>query len=313
MAYRLRYQAHDIGLQLGEFLIGRSAECQLALDDPLVSRKHAALRVSKDGVTVEDLGSRNGVLVNGAKIDGPKPITEEDKVVIGSQELRVYFVDETAEANAREQYRRHTQTLGLGASELELHLAAAAAAAQPSPAPPAQPSPAPPAAAPSSPSATSAPPAAPQPVESTVAARGLQSFQLLGGVADKAFALGRAEEAERILQTLLGEILARAREAKPVEASVSEQAARYAARLAGATTKASWIDYVFDLYACQRRPAPAAVVDELYTMVRKVKNLEPKGLRAYLVVLRDVQPSLGPAERFVVQRIEGLERLISAK
>ena len=64
MAYRLRYQAHDIELPLGEFLIGSSAECQLALDDPLVSRKHAAIRVRKEGVTVEDLGSRNGVLLN---------------------------------------------------------------------------------------------------------------------------------------------------------------------------------------------------------------------------------------------------------
>lgn len=296
MAYRLRYQAHDIGLSPGEFLIGRSAECQLALDDPLVSRKHAAFRISKDGVTVEDLGSRNGVLVNGARIEGPQAITEQDKVVIGSQELRVYFVDETAEAAAREQYRRHTQTLGVGASELDVHLAAAVVASPPPPAPGSSPAAVP-----------------PQPAESTVGIRGLGSFQLLGGVADKAFALGRAEEAERILQALLVEVLGRAREGKPVEANMAEQAARYAARLAGATTKASWIDYVFELYQRLRRPAPAAVVDELYTMVRRVKNLDPKGLRAYLAALRDAQGSFGPAERFVVQRIEGLERLIAAK
>lgn len=141
----------------------------------------------------------------------------------------------------------------------------------------------------------------------------MQSFQLLGGVADKAFAMGRAEEAERILQSLLLEVAARAREGKAVEPSLAEQSARYAARLAGATTKASWIEYVFELYSALKRPAPAAVIDELYTMVRKVKSLDPKGLRAYLAVLRDVQSSFGPAERFVVQRIEGLERLISAK
>lgn len=287
MAYRLRYQAHDIELPLGEFLIGRSAECQLALDDPLVSRKHAAIRVRKDGVTVEDLGSRNGVLVNGSKIEGAHAVSDDDRITIGGQDLRVYFADETQEANMREQYRRHTQTLGMGVSELDAHLVAAAAS-------------------------TPSPPAIPQP-EVTSSARGLQSFQLLGGVADKAFALGRSEEAERILQSLLQEIIGRAREGKPVEQNVAEQAARYAARLAGATTKASWIDYVFELYSSLRRPAPAAIVDELYTMVRKVKNLEPKGLRAYLAVLRDAQASFGPAERFVVQRIEGLERLIGAK
>lgn len=300
MAYRLRYQAHDIELPLGEFLIGRSAECQLALDDPLVSRKHAAIRVRKEGVTVEDLGSRNGVLLNGVKIDGPQPVTDEDRVVIGGQELRVYFVDEKAEADIREQYRRHTQTLGMGVSELEVALAAAAMS-DPVPQPQSPPPP-----------QVQTPPPPPNP-EVTSVARGMQSFQLLGGVADKAFALGRAEEAERILQTLLLEIIGRAREGKPVEQNVAEQAARYAARLAGATTKASWIEYVFELYAALRRPAPAAIVDELYTMVRKVKSLDPKGLRAYLAVLRDVQSSFGPAERFVVQRIEGLERLIAAK
>ncbi len=307
MAYRLRYQAHDIELPLGEFLIGRSAECQLALDDPLVSRKHAAIRVRKEGVTVEDLGSRNGVLLNGLKIDGPQPVTDEDRVVIGGQELRVYFVDEKAEADVREQYRRHTQTLGMGVSELEVALAAAAMSDPVVPPPqPSQPSQSPP------PPQAQTPPPPPNP-EVTSVARGMQSFQLLGGVADKAFALGRAEEAERILQTLLLEIIGRAREGKPVEQNVAEQAARYAARLAGATTKASWIEYVFELYAALRRPAPAAIVDELYTMVRKVKSLDPKGLRAYLAVLRDVQSSFGPADRFVVQRIEGLERLISAK
>lgn len=286
MGYRLRYQAHDIELPVGEFLIGRSAECQLALDDPLVSRKHAALRVRKDGVTVEDLGSRNGVLVNGAKIEGAQPVTDDDRLTIGGQELRVYFVDESADASTHEQYRRHTQTLGMGVSEIELHLAAAAA--------------------------TPVPPPPPQP-DVTSSGRGMQSFQLLGGVADKAFAMGRAEEAERILQSLLLEVAARAREGKAVEPSLAEQSARYAARLAGATTKASWIEYVFELYSALKRPAPAAVIDELYTMVRKVKSLDPKGLRAYLAVLRDVQSSFGPAERFVVQRIEGLERLISAK
>src|SRR5262245_32751916 len=123
MAYRLRYQAHDIELPIGDFVIGRSAECQLALDDPLVSRKHAAFRVRKDGVTVEDLGSRNGVLVNGTKIDGPHAVNNDDRVTIGGQELRVHYVDETQAAHMREQYRRHTQTLGMGASELEEHLA----------------------------------------------------------------------------------------------------------------------------------------------------------------------------------------------
>lgn len=299
MAYRLRYQAHDLEMPLGEFLIGRSAECQLALDDPLVSRKHAAIRVRANGVTVEDLGSRNGVLVNGARIDGPTPVGDADRISIGGQELRVIYVDETTEALAREQYRRHTQTLGMGAAELEAQLAGAVTA--------------PPPVAAAAQSSSVPVQGSVQPGDATTNARGIHSFQLLGGVADKALALGRAEEAERILQALLQEILRTSREGKPAEPNVVDQAARYATRIGGATGKASWIDYVFDLYAALRRPAPATIVDELYTTVRKIKSLDAKALRAYLAVLRDAQPSFGPAERFVVQRIEGLERLIAAK
>src|SRR5512140_3268329 len=87
MAFRLRYLAHDLELPLGEFVVGRSTECQLSLDDPLVSRRHAVMRVRRDGVTVQDLGSRNGVLVNGVKINGERELAAGDKVSIGSQDM----------------------------------------------------------------------------------------------------------------------------------------------------------------------------------------------------------------------------------
>ena len=68
MRFRLRYMNHDLELNEGEFVVGRNASCQLSLDDPLVSRRHATFIVHADAVTVEDLGSRNGVSVNGERI-----------------------------------------------------------------------------------------------------------------------------------------------------------------------------------------------------------------------------------------------------
>jgi len=68
MGFRLRYQQHDFELTEGEVVIGRSASCQLSLDDPLVSRSHAKLTVTVDAVAVEDMGSRNGVRVNGQRL-----------------------------------------------------------------------------------------------------------------------------------------------------------------------------------------------------------------------------------------------------
>src|SRR3954469_6657995 len=114
MGYRLRYLAHVLELPIGEFVVGRSTDCQLSLDDPLVSRRHAVLRVGRDVVTVQDLGSRNGVLVNGTKIEGERELAAGDRVGIGSQEMVLHSADDAhpAATGNEEVYRRATQTLG---------------------------------------------------------------------------------------------------------------------------------------------------------------------------------------------------------
>lgn len=48
--------------------IGRSRECDVVIDDPNVSRKHAELRAHGPGWIVSDLGSTNGVKVNGRRV-----------------------------------------------------------------------------------------------------------------------------------------------------------------------------------------------------------------------------------------------------
>ncbi len=280
MPYRLRYQAHDLELQIGDFVVGRSTECQLSLDDPLVSRKHAVLRVTAEKVTVQDLGSRNGVLVNGKRVEGAHPLAAGDKVGIGSQEMVFHVADEApAPSQLDEHYRRATQTLGAA------YVADFRAGLDPASLVP----------------------------QSSEASKSVQSFKLLGGVADKAFAMNRAEEAERILQTLLFDVLARAREGQVIEPAVAESSTRYAARLAGPLIRGTWVDYCFELYRHLKKPLPATVVDELYTVVRKVKTVDLGSLRAYLAVLRENASSFGPADRFLVQRIEGLERLVALK
>ena len=66
-------------------------------------------------------------------------------------------------------------------------------------------------------------------------------------------------------------------------------------------------------FASVRRPCPAGIVDELYSLVRKVERVNLGALRTYIEVLRDNSGTLGPNERFLVSRIEGLERLVAAK
>jgi len=48
----------------GETVVGRSPKCRLVLEDPLVSRQHARFVVNGGAVTLEDMKSANGVLVN---------------------------------------------------------------------------------------------------------------------------------------------------------------------------------------------------------------------------------------------------------
>src|SRR5579863_6801286 len=87
MPFRLRYLQHDLELNEGQFAVGRNASCQLSLDDPLVSRRHAIFEVGVQGVTIEDLASRNGVIVNGHRIEMKMQLNVGDRVLIGSQEF----------------------------------------------------------------------------------------------------------------------------------------------------------------------------------------------------------------------------------
>ena len=69
--------------------IGRSRDCDVVLADPNVSRRHAELRPDgQGGWQVRDLGSTNGVKVNGRKIDGPAPLQSGDRLALGTADVR---------------------------------------------------------------------------------------------------------------------------------------------------------------------------------------------------------------------------------
>ena len=68
--------------------IGRSRACEIVLDDPGVSRRHAELRLAQDAWVLEDLGSTNGSSVNGAPVDGSRALADGDEIELGSATLR---------------------------------------------------------------------------------------------------------------------------------------------------------------------------------------------------------------------------------
>ncbi|MGH3047403.1 MAG: FHA domain-containing protein [Gaiellaceae bacterium] len=70
--------------------IGRSGDNRIALaGDDFASGHHARVESARDGVWVIDLGSTNGTLVNGERIDGRHRLREGDVLKIGETELRL--------------------------------------------------------------------------------------------------------------------------------------------------------------------------------------------------------------------------------
>jgi hypothetical protein len=67
--------------------IGRSRGCEIVLADANVSRRHAEIRPRGDGWTIADLGSTNGVVVNGVRVERAQALRAGDRIEIGTTVL----------------------------------------------------------------------------------------------------------------------------------------------------------------------------------------------------------------------------------
>jgi hypothetical protein len=67
-------------------VVGRSREADIVLQDPNASRRHAELRREEGGWQVVDLGSTNGIKVNGRRVDH-HPLRPGDRITIGVTDL----------------------------------------------------------------------------------------------------------------------------------------------------------------------------------------------------------------------------------
>ena len=96
----------------GPAMIGRSPDNTISLEDPIVSRHHA--RVScQDGIwSVEDLGSANGIIFDGNRVD-KMILTSGDAFQVGGTTFR--FI----EKNVRDGCDQHFQTLEVLSSTMD--------------------------------------------------------------------------------------------------------------------------------------------------------------------------------------------------
>jgi FhaA, N-terminal domain/FHA domain len=77
---------HRHVIDSGRLVLGRSSDCDLVIDDPNVSRRHAEVRREDGRYVVADLGSTNGVELNGRRVQ-TAPLRHGDRLLVGKTEL----------------------------------------------------------------------------------------------------------------------------------------------------------------------------------------------------------------------------------
>ena len=279
--FRLRFLLQEFDLIGTRVLIGRSPECQITIEDPLVSRQHAKLRIDEHDVFITDLGSRNGVRVNGRPIHQETLLSDGDRIRIGTQDLVLVTVK-------RDAIQRAT---GL------MRVCAACSTPFPEVAP----------ACPHCGTTWESPDEtlsglAPEPQQRW-------TFQLLAEVLEKALATQRTAEADRLMRRVSREVEERVTAGEPLQSASVAIVADYALRLAGLAGGTEWIAWALDLHRRQRiAPAPA--------VVERLESLYAEGTADARVVIEAfahwagtnvIQPS--PAEQSAIRRLLQLHRV----
>jgi hypothetical protein len=275
---RLRFLLQEIDLPTGVTAIGRSPECQVTIEDPLVSRRHAEIVIDETGAWVRDLASRNGIRVNGRMVSGPTGLADGDRIRIGTQELVFCEVDAAAHSPSGKTtgFLRHCGRCRLPYPE-ELVQCPACGAEEPVD-------------------------------ESTItgqlgseAAQRAWSLQLLVEVLEKAVAMGRASEALRAHARASAVIDERVASGEPVDAALLATAALASLRAAQLSREAGPAVWALGLYTRTARMPTAEVAAE----VARALLLHRDALRAPLQELLQACRAVGGDDE-VLGRLEQL-------
>jgi len=266
--FRLCHNDDEIELPLGEFTIGRATDCRLVLDDRLASRRHAVLQVGHNRIVLMDLGSRNGVLVNGERITGPVEVRPGDRIVIGTQ--RLLLLDSERPARERMQTRPEGIVRRPRVQPEQLDRIDDDSGSDSS-------------------STTRAP-----------------VYEVLVVIGDRELSLGRTQEAE-MLAGRLRDVLVRAADSRRVIGpDAFESAVGYLLRVAERTSTARWLDAIFELYAAMRILVDAEKLDKLEALSRATGYDGGLGLVRYLDAARQRPGSGAPASLALIDRAGAL-------
>lgn len=86
--------------------VGREVQRDIQIMDPKVSRKHFVLRKDGENINLTSNDAKNGIHINGKKIDGEVTLRDSDRIIIGETELTFLVNDDPARVDAFNKMRQ---------------------------------------------------------------------------------------------------------------------------------------------------------------------------------------------------------------
>ena len=268
----------EINLPLGEIIIGRGPECYLRVDEPMVSRRHARLRVTPTAVILEDLGSRNGSRVNGINATGAVELKTGDILGVGTQQFTLEREEEASPhrptVNVAPQWmNKETPAPDKPPEEPAVNPVSVATSSQfatsgmtnPGPLPLGVQSPEPTSVGLDPPTHSSHPDN--EPSDMGQGGQRGSAYRLFWGLSDRLLAMNRVEEAERMMGPRLNEMRTRAEAGEIPEEGIVLDVLRRALKLAAATKKDQWFGWIFEFARVCKHKMQLPLLDEIYAQV----------------------------------------------
>ncbi len=297
----------EVELREGSLLAGRLPECDVMIDDGLVSRMHARISVRDDQVIVEDLHSTNGVYVNGARITHSALLHEGDRLLLGTTEISLFEERPNARVTPlrarRDEIRPSVPvlapaprvpaatTLPAGREsfgKLELHLDQLTVAS----------------ANDRSASARTADLQALRSRRSGVPSTArADALEVIGALAERLASNGNIDEARRVLSSHLKRILQGATAGLTVPDEVCLLASRHALSLARWTGQSVWIDYVVELHLAARRAMHPETARIFESVALSLGHFDRQLFTYYVDGLRGERGLLTPQERTALDQL----------
>jgi DNA-binding winged helix-turn-helix (wHTH) protein len=94
--FRLLMEDGQVSLAEGATTLGRSLDCTVTVPSTTVSRCHARIMLAGGQAVLEDLQSKNGTFVNGARIEQPTPLADGDRIQLGAVPMVYRLIRQTA-------------------------------------------------------------------------------------------------------------------------------------------------------------------------------------------------------------------------